>query len=249
MKNYIIGIAGKKNSGKDIVANMINYIFATGITKVSYADYLIKKVSINNTYKERIIHFADGLKDVLSIIYNIPREYFDDRNKKDNMYYNIKSGKFYKEDVVKNKPYVEIITIDRLKNFTINDVLRCAEDKLVYIKLRTLMQYFGTNICRNKLDNDIWIRQTISKAINIAETRKLCLIPDVRFDNEVKAIKNNNVSLYGGLVMIERDKDDNSNESKHSSEDMNINADFNINNNGSLMSLFYKVLEICQKIL
>ena len=73
MKNYVIGIAGQKHSGKDTVASMINYIFAIGISRVSYSDYLIRKASIEYTYKDRIVHFADGLKDVLSIIYNIPR--------------------------------------------------------------------------------------------------------------------------------------------------------------------------------
>ena len=71
MKKFIIGIAGAKNSGKDTVASMINYIFAVGVTRASYAEYLIKRTSIDNTYKDRIVHFADGLKDILSNLYNI----------------------------------------------------------------------------------------------------------------------------------------------------------------------------------
>ena len=54
MKKFIIGIAGAKNSGKDTVASMINYIFAVGVTRASYAEYLIKRTSIDNTYKDRI---------------------------------------------------------------------------------------------------------------------------------------------------------------------------------------------------
>ena len=184
MKNYIIGIAGTKNSGKDTVASMINYIFAVGVTRASYGNYIIKKKHTYDFYKDRIIHFADGLKDALSIIYNIPRDKFDDRDAKDNMYYNIKSCKFVPSNIVENKHNVEIITIDRLKNFNINTILRCSENRLVYIKLRTLMQYFGTDVCRNLLSDDIWIRQTMNKAVNIAETRKLCIIPDVRFAND-----------------------------------------------------------------
>lgn len=246
MKKFIIGIAGVKNSGKDTVASMINYIFAVGITRASYADYLIKRTSIDNTYKDRIVHFADGLKDILSYLYNIPRNMFDERHSKDNMYYNLKSCKFLPDYVVENKPDTEIITIDRLNSFSLNTILECTKDKSVYIKLRTLMQYFGTNICREQLADDIWIKQTMNKAVNIAESRRLCLIPDVRFTNEAEVIKCNNDSLYGGVIMIKRDSCDNT---KHSSEVMNFTANFEINNNSTFLMLFYKVLEICQKII
>ena len=246
MKNYIIGIIGAKNSGKDTIASMINYIFAVGTTKASYVDYLIKKMNIDHNYKDRIIHFADGLKDVLSIMYNIPRDKFDDRDSKDNMYYNIKSGTFLPCNAVENKPDVEIITIDKLQNHNIKYILDNSKCDFVYIKIRTLMQYFGTNICREQLADDIWIRQTMNKAINIAESRRLCLIPDVRFSNEASAIENNNDSLYGGVIMIKRDSYNNT---KHSSEIMDFTANFEIDNNSTLLILFYKVLEICQKII
>lgn len=246
MKKFIIGIAGAKNSGKDTVASMINYIFAVGVTRASYAEYLIKRTSIDNTYKDRIVHFADGLKDILSYLYNIPRNMFDERNSKDNMYYNLRSGKFLPDYVVENQSDTEIIIIDKLENFSLNVILNCAKDRPVYIKLRTLMQYFGTNICRKQLADDIWIRQTMNKAVNIAESRRLCLIPDVRFDNEAKAIECNSDSLYGGVIMIKRNSCDNT---KHSSEIMDFTADFEIDNNSTFLILFYKVLDICQKII
>lgn len=246
MKKFIIGIAGVKNSGKDTVASIINYIFAVGVTRASYADYLVKRTSIDNTYKDRIVHFADGLKDVLSYLYNIPRNMFDERHSKDIMYYNLRSGKFLPDYVVETNPDAEIITITKLKNFSLNDILNYSENKSVYIKLRTLMQYFGTNICREQLDNNIWIRQTMNKVIDIAESRRLCIIPDVRFANEAQVIKRNNDSLYGGVIMIKRDSCDNT---KHSSEIMDFTADFEIDNNNTLLILFYKVLEICQKII
>ena len=246
MKKFIIGIAGAKNSGKDTVASMINYIFAVGVTRASYAEYLIKRTSIDNTYKDRIVHFADGLKDILSNLYNIPRDIFDERIYKDNMYYNLRSGKFIPDYTIENQPNTEIITIDRLKSFSLNNILNLTKDKSVYIKLRTLMQYFGTNICREQLADDIWIRQTMNKAINIAESRRLCLIPDVRFANEASAIECNNDSLYGGVIMIKRDSHDNT---KHSSEIMNFTANYEIDNNSTLIILFYKVLEICQKLI
>ena len=61
MNSCVIGIAGCKNSGKDTVANMINYIFTVGVTCAKYSDYIIKKQSINISHKDRIVHFADNM--------------------------------------------------------------------------------------------------------------------------------------------------------------------------------------------
>ena len=85
----------------------------------------------------------------------------------------------------------------------------------------------------------------MSKVIDTAITRTLCIIPDVRFANEANAIRNNDKLLYGGLIKINRDNQD---LDEHNSERINFDVDFEIDNNGNLMQLFYKVLEICQKI-
>ncbi len=247
MKNFIIGIAGRKNSGKDTIASMINYIFTVGITKASYSDWVIKKTSIDNTNSDRIVHFADGLKNILSIIYNIPREFFDDRVYKDNKYFNITSGSFTDIKNVNGRiAGHNIIDIDFLNKHPLSSAISSDGITQVYIKLRTLMQYFGTNICRKQLADDIWIRQTMNKVINIAESRRLCLIPDVRFENEASAIRCNTPYLYGGVIKINRD---NYEKEEHCSESLFVNSDFNIDNNGTMLQLFFKVLNICQKII
>ena len=106
MKECIIGIAGHKNSGKDTVASMINYIFVTGITRSNYADYVIRRKSIDISHKDRIIHFADSMKDAMSIIFSIPRSAFDDRVKKDNEYWDYFNRKFITfGEVIRDKNY------------------------------------------------------------------------------------------------------------------------------------------------
>lgn len=245
MKECIIGIAGCKNSGKDTVASIINYIFATGITCSNYADYVIRRRSIDISHKDRIIHFADSMKDAMSIIFSIPRSAFDDKVKKDNEYWDYFNRKFITfGEVLRDKNY---IIFDNVIDKNLNDLIqRCsAKKQSLYIKLRTLMQYFGTDICRNHIDNNIWINSTMSKVIDIAMTRMLCIIPDVRFANEANAIRNSDKLLYGGLIKVNRDNQD---LDEHNSERINFDVDFEIDNNGNLMQLFYKVLEICQKI-
>lgn len=246
MKQYVIGIAGCANSGKDTVASMINYIFADGVTQASYQRYVVKRISIDGTFKDRIIHFADPLKDVLSCMYNIPRSYFDDRAYKDEYWYNINKGEFIKQPIVIGEGY-NTISIEHLnENCSLHDILNTYDELNNVIKLRTLMQYFGTNICRDKMGYDVWLNATMRRAIDIANTRRLCIISDVRFDNEANAIRKLDDSLYGGVIKISRQSDTTV---THESEIINFSCDYEIDNNGTLMQLFYKVLYICQQII
>ena len=249
MKSFIIGIAGAKNSGKDTIASMINYIFAVGTTRATYGDYLIKKVKIDNTHADRIVHFADNMKDVMSIMFGIPRATFDDRQKKDNAYWDYFNKTFVSfADVIRDNDAFVINNTDEL-DYTnpLSEMIKFAikEHKHLYIKVRTLMQYFGTDICRYFLDEDIWIRSTTVKIANVATARRLCIIPDVRFANEAKAIQSVSEPLYGGVIKVSRGNNDNS---EHSSEIIDFTVDFEIDNNSTLMQLFYKILEICQTL-
>lgn len=243
MKNYIIGIAGLKGSGKDTVASMINYILHVGITKAQYSEWILRQVAYDALNKDRILHFADSLKDVLSIIYGIPRNLFDDRNYKDEYYFNLRSRKFVNNLGIRNNAHV--ITIGDLDKLNINELLCSITHSQVYIKLRTLLQYFGTNICRTHLGDDIWIKAAMNRIVDKAYTRKLCIVPDIRFENEANAIKCNNDSLYGGIIRVIRD---NCEKDNHSSETQSFEADFVIENNGNIVKLFYKVLQVCQNL-
>jgi hypothetical protein len=245
MKQYVIGIAGCANSGKDTIASMINYIFVDGITQASYQRYVVRRVSIDGTFRDRIVHFADTVKDVLSCMYNIPRSYFDDRVYKDEYWYNLTKGEFIKQPVVIGPGY-NVINIEHLSDdWSLHDILKTYDELDNVIKLRTLMQYFGTNICRDKMGDDIWVNATMRRAVDVANARRLCIIPDVRFDNEASAIRKLDDSLYGGVIKISRQSDTTA---THESEVIDFACNYEIYNDGTLMQLFYKVLDICQQI-
>lgn len=244
MNKFIIGITGSKNSGKDTVASMINYIFYSGLAKSNYNNYLTSRINIDTRFGHRVIHFADSLKDVLSILYNIDRNRFDDRESKDSLYYGINTGVFYNEVFITNNKDYKIITIEDLVYTNLSDIVDNNVNVIKCIKLRTLMQYFGTNICRNMLSKDIWIKCAMNKAIGIAESNRVCIIADVRFRNEAEVIRN--ASLYGGVIKVCRDKHD-SNE--HISEINDFDVDYTIDNNGKLINLFYKVMQVVQQII
>lgn len=247
MKSYIIGIAGAKNSGKDTVANMINYIFAKGVTKANYADYVVMAKRIQYTQSDRIIHFADNVKRIVSTMFGIPFSKLNDRKYKDKMFYNLITETFLEpNDIIYDNRYT-IIDIDYLTHYSLSDAIKHNIGKVPIIKVRTLLQYIGTEIGRKQIGDDIWIKRCIANAVDIAEGRRLCIIPDVRFINEANVIENINTNhLYGGVIVVKRPNNGNS---EHESETIDFVGDIEIVNSGTLMQLFYKVLEICQIII
>jgi len=245
MKSYIIGIAGELNSGKDTLASMINYIVHMGTTKANYIEWVTHKVRYDTMLHDRITHFADPMKDCLSIMYNIPRKHFDDRKYKDEVWYSIEEKRFLTEEQSISNKYYQIVIedINYKHGNTLNDILNHYKvnigDVTCIIKIRTLMQYFGTEIGRNLMGNDLWINATMGRAANIAETRGLCIIPDVRFDNEMNAIYGN--SLYGQDVHIKRNS---ANNLDHASETIDFKCSNIINNNSTKLQLFYKAIAL-----
>ena len=227
----IIGIAGNINSGKDTVASMLNYIHIVGKHKATYADWLIKQKAYDNTYSNRIVHFADTIKDNLSDILHLNRDIFDNRNYKDIEWYSPSTGKFIKEENIKNN-YIK---------YTLNSTIQILQSSNVIVKLRTLIQLYAEHV-KLLFGEDVWIRSCIGKALFLNLTFKYCLIPDVRFFNELKAIW----QADGIVIKIERPN--NKIESNHCSENNDLPCNYTIINDGTLPQLFFKVLAIYEKI-
>lgn len=244
-KPIIIGIAGRKQSGKDTVASMINYMMSVGLAQADYYTWVKKEFVYKNS--NNIIHFADKLKDYCSEIFNIHRELFDDAECKDNKVWSITHQIFIdRKDLDKDRYYeltTEILDQCCLNLMVARNSTNRLTKKSTVISLRTIMQYIGTGIFRNLISKDIWVDMTINKACDIADTG-YCIIPDVRFENEANAIHS---SLYGGtIIKLERDNKDND---SHESEIIDFKCDKTIINNGNKMSLFYKVLLTLKEII
>jgi len=62
--------------------------------------------------------------------------------------------------------------------------------------IRPLLVAYGTHVCRNQVDKDFWIKK-IEKLISVSiSNRIITVIPDVRYENEVRWIKQ-----QGGFVI------------------------------------------------
>ena len=233
-KVTIAGIKGFKGSGKDTVASMISYILHDGIMKANYDTWLLyhKNDFIEND--EIIIHFADKLKDDIAAFCNIDRKLLDRQDIKENYYYNFKTG-----IVFTNIKDIDCV-INTVLEYDNLSTLLLLNNNNVSIKIRALLQYYGTNVIRNHFWHEAFIRYTMNKAFDIRNSKGQCIIADARFDNdECKAIRD-----CGGMIIRVDRKSNNDNHDSHESEQITINKDdYVIDNTGTLVGLFYKVLK------
>ncbi len=151
----IIGFMGKKSSGKNTAA-------------------LIVRQLLNNKIKVIETSFAYPLKNICSMLYDIPKE--------------IVFGS--EED--KNK----IWTTWSAVNKSIRDKYNKQETDPMDV--RTLLQLIGTNIFRENLNPNIWTDICLR---NISKNEQdITIITDVRFINEMKAIQ----KVHGKVVRLFR---------------------------------------------
>lgn len=238
-KRVIVGIKGRKGSGKDTIASMIHYIIAVGPSYAIYDGWEFANKQKKNDLDVPSIHFADKIKDDLSVMFGINRECFNDWEYKENKYFHFKTKSFITLKEQKENVKVEINLEDLKSNNLANWIESFKEDCV--IKLRTLMQYYGSEIIRNNFGINTWVNIAINKAITFKDYYGYAVIADVRYPNEANAIYN-----VGGKV-IHVFKTDNT-KIEHSSEDINCDArDYEIDNNSTLLGLFYKVLEFVKE--
>lgn len=233
-KVTIVGIKGFKGSGKDTVASMISYILHDGIMKATYDKWLFfhKNGFVENN--EIIIHFADKLKDDISEFCGIDRKLLDRQDVKEENYYNFKTG--IVSTNIKDATYVVDKCNDAILKYNDLSSYLVLYNNNVSIKIRVLLQYYGTNIIRNHFWREAFIRYTMNKAFDIRNSKGQCIISDARFEDECMAIK-----YYGGkIIRVDRRV----NNDNHESEQIKISQDdYVIDNTGTLVGLFYKVLK------
>lgn len=181
----IIGITGKKRSGKDTAAIMLAETLAARDLKTVH-----------------IMKYADALKHAI----------FDGINK-------TRPFEFTFEDIDGATSYdreeqcfttFEAIAICTQANrylelpYSMDEVVHeffVERDDSFYgnptfYSVRELLQYYGTEIVRNKHDDNFWVNSTIKKALEISDLNTHVIITDVRFDNEIKVIQENNGKVF-----------------------------------------------------
>tara|TARA_Y100000817_G_scaffold313963_1_gene311360 strand:- start:392 stop:1135 length:744 start_codon:yes stop_codon:yes gene_type:complete len=195
----IIGISGKKQSGKNTMANFINGVVLKkmgAIDDFSISEYgeLVIETIVDDAVEEgvldvtrkdatfvnyaevdlwpyvKIYSFADGLKTLCMDFFDLSFEQVYGTDEQKNTETNV-----YWSDLP--TPNTQI----RSKKMT----------------ARELLQYFGTDIMR-RMNTNVWVNHAIRTIKK--ECSQIAIIPDVRFPNEVNAIK----EAGGKVVRLER---------------------------------------------
>lgn len=239
-RDLVIGFMGHKGAGKDTAASMMSYIIKTGSSS-RFNDWLLKydKEGIDIDGK---IAFGDIVKSFLSKSLNIDIRFFNSRVHKDEFWYCFKDNTFIStEKVIKYRNDYSIVDMSDLNNYSIDYIIKHFNNPIV--KLRSLLQWFGTNIIRNRFYENAWVNIAVNDAKEILKRKHFVLFTDVRFDNEREAIK----KLNGSIIEIRRNIVDN-NTDNHPSEQFDFVGDYIINNDSSKLALFYAILDVYNKI-
>lgn len=209
----ILAISGKIQSGKDTVGLIIQYLTSNETT--TFEAFINAQKIYSETYPKytswQIYKFADTLKDIICILTGCSREQLEDNDFK-NSY--LPDEWKYKEVtyIADGGFYGYIEEFERLPiNSTIDEkdfdeIVKIEDKNYTY---RELLQYLGTDLLRNQLHENVWVNALFNKykpkvcsgvthcalagkheiSCNLCPEYPNWVITDVRFPNELKAIK------------------------------------------------------------
>lgn len=138
--NNIIVISGLKNSGKDTVADMLQYCLSVPEPFRKYWMYRHYRYAFNSTYEK--VAFADSLKDTLSVLFGIPVEKFYERDFKEHFYIKGLEITDTPDNILDEDSFIKMLN---KKDFSFL--------KTHFITIRQLLQCFGTEIVRGLFGN------------------------------------------------------------------------------------------------
>ena len=191
----LIGLSGKKQSGKSTVGKIIQYLTRDYV----YIDYSFEQYfNLETTKSFEIKMFADKLKDIVCLLIGCEKNQLEDEKFK---------NKYLSEDWLDVNYRTNVVDIN-LKNKS---------------TVRELLQVLGTEAGRNVIHTNIWVNSLFSEykcpkcnsvpdKVCFGHTNPNWIITDVRFPNEAEKIKEK-----GGLLIRIESPRCNYNDS-HSSE-------------------------------
>jgi hypothetical protein len=189
----IIGVSGRKQSGKSTVGNLI-YSFFMSQLDIAEKIFLSEsgEIIVSDLYGEKEY---EGIFDPHNTLSNdfIMSRCFDTLNKSIKIY---NFADTLKKDICINilgLDYKQCYGSDEDKNQTTH--LKWENKNL---SAREVMQFIGTDIFRS-MHMNVWVDSTLKKIVR--ENVPVSIVTDCRFPNEIEAIKSNG----GKVIRLTRD--------------------------------------------
>ena len=252
----ILGISGRKQSGKNTTANILHGIILKDLENVkdwtigdsgqllvetdqgwgefdvTRKDQEFAEYAEHNMWPHvKLYSFADHLKWICVKLFNIPQEcVFGTDEQKNQLQHHL---------LWENMPKAINSTLMK-KIIKAPDAKRSFDWREGPMTAREFMQFFGTDVCR-KMYEPIWVDsclKTITK-----EESQLAIIADVRFPNEAKAIEN----AGGEVVRLERKVIEDNHSSEIALDDYPFTCRID-NRDNSIDSLLAKVKKFYQTL-
>ena len=220
----IIGFAGKKQSGKNTCCNFIIMLklIEDGVCKKARLD---KNGNIEvsdvfgETTDEEYFPFKEphvNVEAVMEQMNSVKLYALADPLKRMAIdIFGLEEDKVYGTDDDKNQP-------TKLKW---KDMPKKVPGKTGFMTIREVLQYLGTEVFR-KVHNNVWI-DTLVRRIN-KDNPKIALVCDVRFENEIKLLKEKGALVVGLKRDVFNSKD------THASEKVNLSLCDKVINNQKL---------------
>lgn len=183
----ILGISGRKQSGKSTTGNFILSLY---LSKLQFSD----KIYIDDDGQPVVSDIlGNSAYSGVFDFNNLPQD-DDTRYLVSKLNSQIKIYNF--ADILKTDICINILGLTKEQCYGSDDKKNELTDMFwegKQLSCRDVMQIVGTDIFR-KLDPNVWVRSTISKIMK--ESPELAIVTDCRFPNEIEAIKN-----AGGKVL------------------------------------------------
>lgn len=263
----ILGISGKKGSGKNTVANILHGIvlkerslikdwnlgpsgelmistcdksgrLGWGELQVSRVDSEYAAYAEYNMWPYvKMYSFADSLKWICTHLFNIPHECVWGADDQKNQ--------IQEHLLWENMPGVVCkpnwISCGDAEHGDVNPKkIGLTEREPGPMTAREFMQFFGTEIMR-KIWSQIWIKSCITKIVS--EGSELAIICDSRFPDEVAAIE----SVGGSVIRLTRTVNEDNHRSETALDDYSFKHVID-NHGGSLDSLIDQVTKMYRKL-
>lgn len=170
----IIGISGRIGVGKDVTGRIIQYLTSEYKNNYEYSDWIDRVENYGSkTYSPwEIKKFAGKLKQIASLLTNIPVEDFEDQEFK-------KSYLGTEWGTVESNP---LNSIPVFENIEFNHLM----------SVREFLQKLGTDAMRDNLHTNVWCNALFSeyRGPKMSEYNPSnWIITDMRFPNEMEAVK------------------------------------------------------------